>query len=87
MGARHTEAVVRNVNDYMWLSDDDWNKLVGQFRTSVGETLSIFNMYGMGEFVGGAVEEIVELFVDGTQKVRGKDKPYSKIKRIPRGDK
>ena len=75
-----------SMKEYMWLSDDDWNKLVGQFRMQVGETLSIFNMYGMGDWVGGAVEEIVELFVDGTQKVRGMDKPYSKIKRIPRRD-
>ena len=44
-------------------------------------------MYGMGDFVGGAVDEIVELFIDGTQKVRGKDKPYSKVIRIPRRDK
>ena len=78
---------VRSVSDYRWLEDEEWNKLVGQFRTHVGETLGCFNMYGMGEFIGGAIEEIVDLFVDGTQKVRGMDKPYSKVNRIPRLDK
>ena len=74
------------MTEYMWLSDEDWNKLVGQFKMHVAETLGCFNMYGMGDFVGGAVDEIVELFIDGTQKVRGKDKTYSKIIRIPRRD-
>lgn len=70
--------------EYRWIPDEEWEKIVGQFRMHVAETLSIFNMYGQGDYIKGAVEEIVELFIDGTQKVRGKDKPYSKMKRIPR---
>lgn len=67
-----------------WLEEEDWNKLVGQFRLHVGETLSCFDGYGMGVFIPGAVEEIVELMIDATQKARGADKPYNKTKRIPR---
>ena len=70
-----------------WLSDEDWNKLVLHFKLQVGETLSVFDMYGMGEFISGAVAEITELMVDATQKARGIDKPYNKTKRIPRGRK
>ncbi len=81
------EAVVRNVSEYRWLEDDEWKKLLWQFRTNVNETLSCFDMYGMGSLIPGAVAEIEELFVDGTQKVRGADKPFSKIIRIPRVDK
>ena len=80
------EAVERSVNDYRWLEDEEWDKLVGQFRLHAAETLGCFDLYGMGDLIPGAVEEIVELFVDGTQKVRGADKPYSKIRRIPRRD-
>ena len=73
--------------EYRWVEQDEWDKLVSQFRIHVGETLwGCFDQYGLGVFIEGAVEEIVELFIDGTQKVRGKDKPYSKIKRIPRRD-
>ena len=78
---------VRNVNDYRWLDDDEWDKLVGQFKLHVAETLGCFNLYGMGDLIPGAVSEIEELFIDGTQKVRGMDKPYSKVNRIPRLDK
>ncbi len=75
------------MSEYRWLDEDSWNKLVGQFKLHVAETLGCFNLYGMGDLIPGAVEEIVELFIDGTQKVRGMDKPYSKIIRIPRVDK
>ena len=67
-----------------WLSDEDWAKLVGQFKLQVGETLSCFSGYGMRDFITGAVEEIAELMIDATQKARGIDKPYNKVKRIPR---
>ena len=67
-----------------WLSDEDWAKLVGQFKLQVGETLGCFNGYGMGVFIPGAVDEITELMVAATQKARGNDKPYTKRLRIPR---
>ncbi len=75
------------MSEYRWVDQASWDKLLGQFRLHVAETLSCFNLYGMGDLIPGAVEEIAELFIDGTQKVRGMDKPYSKIIRIPRVDK
>jgi len=70
--------------DYYWLPEDKWNKAIGQFRLQVAETLSVFNMYGMGEYIPGAVDEISDLAITLTQKVRGKDKPYQKEKKNPR---
>ncbi len=67
-----------------WLEEAEWQKLVGQFKLHVGDTLSVFNLHGLGVFIPGAVDEITELMVDATQKARGADKPYSKKVRIPR---
>ena len=72
------------MTEYRWIEDEEWNKLVLQFKLQVGETLGAFDMYGMGDLIPGAIAEITELFIDRTQKARGRDKPYSKIKRIYR---
>ena len=62
---------------YIVLSDDDYNKAVGQFRLAVGAVLSVFCMYGMDIYIRGAQEEIVQLAEDFGQRVRGIDKPIS----------
>ena len=72
--------------EYRWVEQDEYDKIVGQFKLQTLETLGCFDMYGMGDFIPGAANEIVDNFVIGLQKIRGKDKPYSKIKRIPRRD-
>ena len=75
------------MNDYRWVEQDEYDKIIGQARLGVGETLSCFDCYGMGVFLPGAVEEIMGEIEVALQKIRGKWKPYSKIKRIPRRDK
>jgi len=69
------------VNDelgYIVLDDESYIKAVGQFRLAVGAVLSVFNMYGMGEFIPQAQNEIVRLAEDFGQRVRGDlDKPIS----------
>jgi len=60
------------------LSDESYEKAVGQFRMAVGGVLSVFNMYGMGVYMGAAQEEIVRLAEDFGQRIRGDlDKPIS----------
>jgi len=63
---------------YIVLNDEDYAKAVGQFRLAVGAVLSVFNMYGMGVYIGGAQKELVKLAEDFGQRVRGDlDKPIS----------
>ena len=62
---------------YVVLTDADYAKAVGLFRMAVGGVLSVFNMYGMGDYIGAAQEEIVKLAEDFGQVVRGVDKPIS----------
>ena len=62
---------------YIVLDEESYAKAVGLFRMAVGGVLSVFNMYGMGEHIGPAQEEIVKLAEDFGQVVRGVDKPIS----------
>jgi len=60
------------------LSDESYEKAVGQFRMAVGGVLRVFDMYGMGVYIGAAQEEIVRLAEDFGQRIRGDlDKPIS----------
>ena len=60
---------------YIWLSDDDWNKLQFHIRTQINAILNPLRAYGQGVYVDGAIEELMGLFDLGSQYVRGKDIP------------
>jgi len=60
-----------------WLPDKEYKKLEGIFRLQLNEVFKPFNMYGLGEFIPGAINEVVALTVDFSLVTRGKDKPIS----------
>ena len=63
---------------YIVLDDESYTKAVGQYKLAVGAVLSIFDMYGMGIYIKGAQDEIVQLAEDFGQRIRGDlDKPIS----------
>ena len=62
---------------FVQLGDEDYGKAVGMFRMAVGAILQVFDMYGMGAYIGGAQTEIVKLAEDFGLAVRGVDKPIS----------
>jgi len=62
---------------YITLSDEDYQKAVGQLRLAIGAVLTVFDMYGLGVHIKGAQEEIVKLAEDYGQRTRGIDKPIS----------
>lgn len=64
------------MNDIYWLPEDDFKKARGQLQLQIGEILSVFDMYGMGAYITGAVEELIEVAEDFSKRVRGdKDQP------------
>lgn len=57
-----------------WLSDDDYAKAVGQLRLQVANILGVFSMYGLGDYIPEATNEIVRRAEDFGLRVRGVDK-------------
>ncbi len=60
---------------YLWLSDDEWKKLMFQTRSQVNAILNPLRIYGQSPFVDGAIEELMGLFDLFSQRIRGKDIP------------
>ncbi len=69
-----------------WLGQSEFDKAIGQWRLQAGEILAIFNMYGQGEYIKGALGELEEITIDFSKRVRGeKDQPIRvKVRRNPR---
>ncbi len=64
-----------DVLPYIWLSNDEWNKLQFKIRAQLNAILNPLRAYGQGVFVDGAIEEIIKLIDLVSQYVRGKDIP------------
>jgi len=60
---------------YLWLSDDEWNKLMFRTRTQINAILNPLRAYGQSIYVEGATEELIRLFDLFSQNIRGKDIP------------
>jgi hypothetical protein len=65
-----------NPEGYNWLSEEDYDKAIGQLRMALGGIMSPLDKYGNKEYVTMAIEAIIKLAEIFGQKVRGKDKPY-----------
>ena len=64
-----------------WLAQEAFDKAKGQLRLQVGEILSVFNMYGMGDYVSGAIEEILEVADDYSKRLRGEVNQPIRVKK------
>ncbi len=60
-----------------WLSDEEYQKLVGQLRVQLSGVFRPFHYYGMDVFVPPAINECVKLAEDFGLRVRGVDHPIS----------
>ena len=54
----------------------DWDKCVGQFRLALNGIMNPLRLYGQGQYVGTASEEIVSLAIQLHLKLSGLDVPY-----------
>lgn len=66
-----------------WLSEDEYNKAVGQLRLHMANVFEPFDKYGLHVYIPQAIVEAVKLCEDFGLRVRGVDKPIS-IERIRR---
>jgi hypothetical protein len=60
-----------------WLTDEQYQKLVGSLRLQLNGVFRPFHQYGMDVFVTPAVNEVVKLCEDFGLRVRGVDKIMS----------
>ena len=60
-----------------WLSDEEYAKAVTQLRMSLNGVFRIFDMYGQGVHIPGAVLEASKLAEDFGLRVRGVDQPIT----------
>jgi len=63
------------MTEYIKIPQPEYDKARGQLRLQLTDVLSVFKMYGLGEYIPGAIEEIVELTEQFAMRVRGKDVP------------
>ena len=54
----------------------EWDKAIGQFRLALNAILNPLRLYGQGQYVDSASEEIVSLAIQLHLKLYGVDIPY-----------
>ena len=58
------------------MSEDDFDKFVGQFRLALNGVMKPLRLYGQADYVDSALEEIVSLAIQLSHKLYGIDEPY-----------
>jgi hypothetical protein len=66
-----------------WLSNEEYDKLLGQTRLKLNGIMAVFNTYGQQPYVHEAVEQALNVCENFGLRVRGIDKP---LLIAPRGD-
>ncbi len=69
------------------IPQEDYDKAIGQFRLQLNDVFKPFRFYGQHEFIPAAIEEVTELAVKLSMRLRRKDIPIILDKiRNPRYD-
>lgn len=63
------------MGEYRKLPQPEYDKAKGQLRLQLNGVLKPFNMYGLGIFIPGAIDECVHLAEQFAMRIRGKDIP------------
>lgn len=66
------------------IEQEKYDKAVGQLRLQLNGVFGCFRCYGLDIFVDGAIDECVNLAVQFSMRVRGKDTPI-KMRNRPQG--
>jgi len=59
---------------FIWHEQEEWDKMIGQFRLVVGGLLNVFNCYGLDVYIPGIQDQIVKAAIDLTMRARGEDR-------------
>ena len=70
-------------SDYPKVSQENYDKALGQFRLQLNGVMNCFRCYGLEPDVDGACEEIIKLTEQFAMRVRGKD-TLIKVREVPR---
>ena len=62
---------------FPWLDDETWQKAMWDFKSKVGSLLSVFNCYGLGDYIPHVLGQIMDATIDLTMVVRGEDRPIA----------
>lgn len=65
----------------VWLPDKEYREAVRELTSSVGTTLAVFDIYGMGNYIPEATHAIVKAAEDFGLKLRGVPKKIA-VKKI-----
>ena len=60
---------------YHRVEQEEYDKAIGQLRLQLNGVFAPFDLYGLGIFIVGAKEEVVELCEAFALRVRGKSVP------------
>ena len=58
-----------------WLDDGEYKKALFHVRGQLRDVFKVFDLYGQGIFIEGAIEETIQIMEDYGLVVRGVDKP------------
>lgn len=61
--------------DYVWWDEDEYKKIMGQYRLQLNEILLPLRKYGQDVYVDGAIEQLMILSEKLGMRLRGKDIP------------
>ena len=66
---------MKKYDNIVWLDSESYQKAEGQLRLSLNGVFSPFNELGHHIFIPGAIDEVIQLAVDFSLRLRGVDKP------------
>ena len=66
---------MQKYKDITWMDEETYQKAEGQLRLGLNGVFNPFNYYGLNILVPGAIDEVTQLAVDFSLRLRGVDKP------------
>ncbi len=60
---------------YIYWGEEEYQSMIGHFRLQLNGVMLPLRTYGLGPYVDGAINAVMDLVDQFGQKVRGKEKP------------
>ncbi len=66
---------MQKYKDIVWMDEEAYQKAEGQLRLGLNGVFQPFNCYSLHIFIPGAIDEVIQLAIDFSLRLRGVDKP------------